>query len=67
MEQYDKMLTISNIYIEQTGSYDILTRKKEQLQDMLDEMVEAAAESEDGRQEKTGLGEGQRSGQVEGE
>lgn len=31
MEEYNKLLTISNEYIERTGEYDILTKNKEQL------------------------------------
>lgn len=31
MDDYDKLLTISNLYIEKTGEYDILTKKKEDL------------------------------------
>jgi hypothetical protein len=28
MEEYNKLLAISNEYIERTGEYDILTKKK---------------------------------------
>ena len=40
MEEYNKLLTISNEYIEKSGEYDILTKKKEDLEEMLDEIVE---------------------------
>ncbi len=41
MEEYNKLLTISNEYIEKSGEYDILTKKKEDLEEMLDEIVES--------------------------
>lgn len=31
MEEYNRLLTISNEYIEKTSEYDILTKKKNQL------------------------------------
>ena len=36
MEEYNKLLALSNEYIEKTGEYDILTRSKQQLQQLLD-------------------------------
>lgn len=41
MDEYNKLLTISNEYIEKSGEYDILTKKKEDLEEMLDEIVES--------------------------
>jgi hypothetical protein len=41
MEEYNKLLTISNEYIEKSGEYDILTKKKEDLEEILDEIVES--------------------------
>lgn len=40
MDDYNRLLTISNQYIEKTGEYDILTKKREQLEDMLEEIFE---------------------------
>ena len=35
MEEYNRLLTLSNEYIEKTGEYDILTKTKDQLMEIL--------------------------------
>lgn len=39
LEEYQKLLTISDEYIRKSGEYDILTKKKDELQEMLDEIL----------------------------
>lgn len=44
MEEYNRLLALSNEYIEKSGEYDILLKSKEQLR----EMIEKGKEEEDG-------------------